>query len=154
MLVTVLNYNAFWEMRQTHNIDDSTVETYKSDTIFISILDSAKWFAKPQFQKDHSNVITLQFDDVLHSGDRSPTNDVPNTRSFAESDGKKIIEFLENNPDAKFCVVHCAAGISRSGAIGQFVNDYYKGDYDSFVRHNPQIMPNQMVIQTLNRLVR
>ena len=152
MKVTVLNYNDFWEMREKNSINDETVETYE-DTLFISILDSANWFAKRQFQEDHKNVLTLQFDDVLHDGEPSPTNNI-DTRAFDNTDGNKVMKFLDDNQDAEFCVVHCAAGISRSGAIGQFVNDYFGGDYAMFKQRNPQIMPNEMIVMMLNRLMR
>lgn len=153
MNVRVLSYQDFKQLIYAQGINDETVETYKK-TIFISILDSEGWFAVNQFEKDHTNTITLQFDDVLNSGELSPTNRSGNTRAFETTDAKKILDLLDANPDAKNCIVHCAAGISRSGAVGQIVNDYYKGDYNVYRRNNPRIMPNQMVIQKLNRLIR
>jgi len=42
------------------------------------------------------------------------------------------------------------AGVSRSGAVGEFVNGYAQGDWARFKRDNPQILPNGRVLRMLN----
>ena len=153
MKVRVLSYNDFKQVLGASTINDKTVKNFE-DTIFISILDTGTgWFSKRQFKEDHKNVLTLKFDDVTVDGESSPTNHF-NTQAFTEKNAESIVTFLENNKNASFCMIHCAAGISRSGAIGQFINDYFRGDYNEFRQMNPRTIPNQMIIRKLNKLMR
>jgi len=41
------------------------------------------------------------------------------------------------------------AGISRSGAIGLFINDFFGGDKELFKKENPYIHPNWRVFTML-----
>ena len=50
-----------------------------------------------------------------------------------------------------FRSVHCNAGISRSGAIGTFANDYCGMNYSEFLKNNPYIMANSYVLRLLRR---
>jgi predicted protein tyrosine phosphatase len=146
MKVLILSYADF-------NQYVSIIGTDYPDKIFISILDSEGWFSKPQ-NIIGDNTLTIQCDDVFKSGEPSPTNPTTNTRAFDKDDAKKIIDLLQKYPEASECVVHCAAGISRSGAVGEFVNDWYKADYYEFAHNNPKIHPNGLILRTLKRLMR
>ena len=76
----------------------------------------------------------------------------PEAIFFDESHAKKIIKFVDEIQKSKESyplVVHCAAGISRSGAIGTFVCDYCKLDYHKFMKANPYIMANPHVLRVL-----
>jgi len=58
----------------------------------------------------------------------------PHAVLFDEGHAKKIIAFLDNankDPKDSDLVVHCSAGISRSGAVGTFACDYFGLDYNS-----------------------
>lgn len=71
---------------------------------------------------------------------------------FNETQAKHIYDFLvELNKldNVKTLVVHCDAGISRSGAIGAFATDLYKKDYMDYMATNPNVMPNYFVYKTL-----
>jgi predicted protein tyrosine phosphatase len=131
----------------------SIIGTDYPDKIFISILDSEGWFSTPQLMYG-DNTCIIQCDDVLESGEPSPTNATTNTRAFDKEDAGKIIDLLEKYPDATECIVHCAAGISRSGAVGEFVNDWYAGDYYEFLHNNPKIHPNGLISRTLKEWIR
>ena len=48
-------------------------------------------------------------------------------------------------------VVHCSAGISRSGAIGTFACDYCSMDYNVFIQNNIYIMANPYVLSVLRK---
>lgn len=156
MKVIVVNYLNFKIILNQNKIYENNIETYK-DNIFISIIDSKDTtlnkmfnpYSKPQFKKDYNNVLNLQFDDVTHDGENSPTA-IGKTKTFTKEDAKKIIKFLKKNKKANFCLIHCAAGISRSGAVGQFVNDFFKEDYQKFIKNNPRIMPNSKIVRILN----
>lgn len=46
--------------------------------------------------------------------------------------------------------VHCSAGVSRSGAIGEFARTLAQLDYDMYKRTNPQVVPNTCVLRALH----
>lgn len=90
----------------------------------------------------HGNVLSLCFHDV--------DKVYPGYTLFSEEDAVKVIEFLtEKVYDGDNLLVHCFAGISRSGAVGTFARELYGLDYDSFLRMNRQIVPNRHVLSTL-----
>lgn len=57
--------------------------------------------------------------------------------------------FIEKIKDAKNWFLHCTAGISRSGTIGEFISDYLGQDYFQFKRDNPQTNPNSEIKKIL-----
>lgn len=59
---------------------------------------------------------------------------------------------IELNKDKQQFIVHCSAGISRSGAVGTFINDYFGLDYSTFRKTNPQVQPNPFVLRTLKSI--
>jgi len=47
-------------------------------------------------------------------------------------------------------IVHCSAGISRSGAVGTFVNQYLNLDTQKFCfKYSKLIYPNKYILDTL-----
>lgn len=59
---------------------------------------------------------------------------------FTENKAKQIISFVNtSHAKKKDVIVHCFAGISRSGAIAKFINEYFMlGDtyLEDYVGHN------------------
>ena len=52
---------------------------------------------------------------------------------------KQIINFIDKaqeDENDSVLVVHCQAGISRSGAVGTFACDYCGLDYNRFIKEN------------------
>lgn len=97
--------------------------------LFISINSYTHWNGQyeehPPFtdeQLSEGNVLPLWFDDITPA-----ENTDTHYCLFDEIDTKAIISFLNDNvtKETKGVVVHCTAGISRSGAIGSILNDYY-----------------------------
>lgn len=130
------------------SIDDFNIENI-DDTFIISILDSSGPYGIPLFKEDHNNVMTLTFDDVLKSGDSSPTVS-GNTIAFNIIMAENLYNFIELNKDKNTCLVHCAAGISRSGGVGTFIHDLFGiGNYFQFQQNNPRIFPNPHVLKLL-----
>jgi len=62
---------------------------------------------------------------------------------------KEVVAFAEKHKAASLIIIHCAAGVSRSGAVGTFLAEYYGVDWREFARMNPQILPNQYVLKLL-----
>lgn len=73
---------------------------------------------------------------------------------FNESHAKKVIKFIEEihqDINDYVLIVHCAAGVSRSAAIGEYAVNYCGLDYEEFRKNHPNIMPNHLVLAILNR---
>lgn len=71
---------------------------------------------------------------------------------FSEMNAKKIISFLDGvkiDQEVKILIVHCDAGISRSGAVGLFACRYLKCDSEKFYRENETILPNPYICKVL-----
>ncbi|MDO8640096.1 MAG: hypothetical protein Q7R33_00965 [Nitrosarchaeum sp.] len=73
---------------------------------------------------------------------------------FTENQARRIVAFVDqiNKLDIDILIVHCAAGISRSGAVGVFVTRYLKLDEAIFRQTNPQVTPNLYILTTLNHV--
>ena len=148
MRVDILSKREFDGLMKSQNITDENVEKFDS-VMFISIVDSDQ-FSKsrePYFKENHENVITLAFDDVEHDDlDR----EFP-VKAFTKKQAKELFQFIKKNRELEQCIVHCLAGISRSGAVGTFVNGYCGGNWELFKRINPHISPNARVERMLNQ---
>jgi len=57
-------------------------------------------------------------------------------------DDGKIVRFLLKHTD-KSVIVNCAAGVSRSGAIAQFCNDFLGYEWEPFCKKNAD--PNHVL---------
>jgi predicted protein tyrosine phosphatase len=155
MKVTVLNKTNFDALMLGNYITDENVEQRK-DLCFISINGTISITEKPWFSSSKKNVIVLFFDDVDVDAEIPilGTGKTELNKAFTEQQAKEVIDFLEQNKDKKQCFVHCAAGYSRSGAVGAFANDYFGGNWFEFKNNNPAIKPNGHVMVMLNRELR
>lgn len=102
------------------------------------------------------DVLSLMFWDIT---DKEMKNSefmkkFPDAISFNHGMAKVVINFINevNSHEDGVLVVHCDAGISRSGAIGTFAVDYLGLDYFAFKEDNPNIMPNPYVFSILKDL--
>ena len=98
-----------------------------------------------------SNVLKLQFDDVTEKDQDA------GLKHFTPEMAAKIKEFISNIKDdgSKDFWVHCDAGVSRSGAVGYLLNEYFnKFLSDNRVDRNYYetencVMPNPEVVRIL-----
>lgn len=147
--IYVMSKVQFQDTLNRNGIDDTTVDEYIK-VAFICINDSSgDYYHDPLFVHDHHNVLNLWFDDVENEGELSPTNKGEN-RAFSTQHASRIIEFLESNKHVDTLMIHCAAGISRSGAVGRVALEYLQGNRESFKINNGQINPNPRVERMLN----
>lgn len=139
-------FNRF--MRE-QGIDDSNVESYDIYA-FISILDVTGLDCDGHFEKEHKNV------KIQHFGDYGELDEGIKERSgvFNKKQAAELIEFIEANKDKQIFIVHCAAGISRSGAIAMFINDLYGNSYKEFFNDNRQIQPNFTILSRIKEVHR
>ena len=95
-----------------------------------------------------SNVLNINFDDADNSEGKYQG-------AFNELHAQEILYFLEDNKDKNRFIIHCSAGISRSGAVASIVYDYFKSlGYEVKIEPEYPITPNQWVRCLLNREIR
>jgi predicted protein tyrosine phosphatase len=131
----------------------------KSNHYFISVIDP---LAEPLFKEDHSGAVTVRFDDVSPEMFDSTEHFAQICAQmeeygrpyqiFSEMMANQIIDFVDNLQSSLTEIVlyvHCTLGVSRSGAIATFVAEICGLDGTSFAENNPQIHPNQLVLERL-----
>jgi predicted protein tyrosine phosphatase len=96
-------------------------------------------------------LLTLTFDDICNEPETP--EDLGNAVLFNENMAQQIMRFVD---DGKLpLLVHCTAGISRSGAVGEVLNWYFNrfeaddSDYRKFEIMHPDIVPNPHVRRLL-----
>lgn len=151
MEIFIFSKQQFDDLMIRHNITNDNI--IERDIMFISINDSNT--ENIFFKENKSNLLIIKFDDVseneaLEYNQKNETK----LKAFDENDAKNIISFIEQNKDKKSCIIHCSAGISRSGAVGLFINDYFNLNYKEFIKTNPHIHPNQHILRVLNNTYR
>ena len=105
--------------------DGSSVPLYKQpdsdfwkENNFITIRNSFQPDDKCAVPIDGDHILKLCFDDA--------TSDPDGTLIlFNESMARKIADFLKHIDTTRTLFINCAAGISRSGAVGEVLNDYF-----------------------------
>jgi len=155
--VHVLCQSDFDLLMKNHNFTDDNIEEQRN-TAFISIIatkscneeyiikkhgvDTKHWF-----KEKHSNVLNLEFDDIEE--DLIFSNGVV-YKTITTEQADKIIGFIDKNNNKDF-LIHCYAGISRSGAVALFLNDFYDWiDKETFqLDYENRIHPNQKVYHEL-----
>ena len=95
---------------------------------------------------NNTNLLKLWFDDVSE-----PTTwNGMNNKLFDADDARKVVEFInEKQNTVDTFIVHCTAGISRSGAIGMFIKDYL----DCEIESENNLIPNPLVSAELRKFV-
>jgi len=119
-----------------------------------------KWiisiFDKDSFSPflDRFNILKLEFDDVTEADKEE------GLLHFNENHAKKIHDFINEIPtdSKKPFYVHCAAGVSRSGAVGYLMNEWFNKfktvnriDNEAFQMNNSHIQPNPEVLRVLKK---
>lgn len=125
--------------------------------IFISVVDCN---APPVFGVSE-RVLTISFDDI--SPEMFESQAVYEQilrqmeelgrpyRIFSEEQARAILQFalpFHRLAQAVELFVHCTMGVSRSGAIASYLAELCQVDMGNFGELNPQIVPNQLVLET------
>ena len=105
---------------------------------------------------NHPHLLTLTFDDIC--SEPETLEDLGNAVLFNETMAEQIMRFVD---DGKLpLLVHCTAGISRSGAVGEVLNWYFNryqernaADDEDFTQNNRQIQPNTIVRRTMLKVL-
>ena len=117
----------------------------------ISINSSWGCASEPPFSPalcGHYHLLVLNFDDIANEPETP--EDLGHAVMFFPELAERIMRFVDDGRMP--LLVHCAAGISRSGAVGEVLNWYFnryltnnRTDYDDFIQNNRQILPNPIV---------
>ena len=85
--------------------------------------------------------------------------DITDTNGFiyekpSDIELKKIVDFVNKHKDKSVFLVHCSAGISRSGDVATFIRDKFIDEIDKekFSSENKSIQPNLYVLKRLKEL--
>ena len=102
---------------------------------------------------DRWNILKLNFDDVTEK-------DNGDFLFFNNSLAKEIHNFIKDIPSdsEKPFYIHCDAGVSRSGAVGYMMNEWFNKylvinriDNEAFMMNNSHILPNPLVVRELKK---
>lgn len=156
MKIQVVSHEMFDSLCYDDGLNDENVDKVETRA-FISIIgteECRKYYLEDEtthwFKEEHNNVLNLEFDDVTE--DTNWNGKV--FKAMTEKQADKCIDFIERNKEKDF-LIHCKAGISRSGAFGQFIYDFFsnknENDKKDFERYNSHIRPNNHVLRLLKR---
>ena len=143
MDITILSKRDFDDLMTANKITNDNVEDIK-DTFFISIHYTGTDVDGYYFE-NKSNVKVMIFDDCSFKHNHEQPMD--------DEQAMELLDFIDEHMDKDNCIIHCAAGISRSGAVGTFICDYTDTNFNSFIQDNPQIHPNPLVLNLLKKAV-
>lgn len=132
-------------------ITDDNVES-KDKTAIIEIMGERDMLHMPfYFKQPHSNVLRVMFDDIEKDTDVQFLDGTGKgklvTMSLAQ--GKQIVEFIKKHDRVDNFIVHCAAGVSRSGSVALFITEYFGGSESDHYRLNPYTIPKIGFLKTL-----
>ena len=177
--IHTLSVADFKHTMRNNDLYDSTIESmtelavisignsfddFDPDDIF-SNGPSLRWFARR-----HRNVLNMTFDDItspekwqlLSQFGNSQSSDDTSGNASAEKDYvlfdrnmvREIADFVDDNHKASTWIVHCSAGISRSGAVSLWLKDWLKFKYgiDAVNVDGKYALPNSHVLSELNRM--
>jgi len=97
-------------------------------------------------------VLSSRFHDITDENKWKMEKVYRNLTLFDDVKARLIINFLDEIKDeVDVLFVHCAAGVSRSGAVGLFATRYLGLDEIEFRKWSPHILPNFFVLSLLNK---
>lgn len=131
--------------------DNFTNESFKNydSACFISILDMDN--DEQKYDKTINNFLQVKMWDV-ETDVKDADGVIYNKPSDTEL--KKIVDFVNKHKDKIGFIIHCSAGVSRSGAVATFIYDKFLSeiDKDKFRYENKHIMPNIYILNRLKEL--
>lgn len=116
---------------------------------FISILDCDN--PEEKFDKNLDNFLQVKMWDIEE--DLWENNELKYEKPN-DNELNRIVEFTKTHTDKSSFIIHCSAGISRSGAVATFLYDKFLVEIDKevFRRENKFIRPNLYILKRLKAL--
>lgn len=111
--------------------------------------------ASPFTEQDCSHLLILNFHDMV--SDRGAWKmGIEKAILFNEEMADQVLDFIDEikDSDIEKLYIHCYQGISRSTAIGTFINNYLYWNKDDvnwidFYKYNQNMSPNSLVLSKL-----
>lgn len=151
MLVRVIPRSFMIDLYNMHMKEGDT-DIFLNGNCFISIYGTRDTSPLP----DHPHVLKLMCDDLTLADMRMFTEEGwSHVTLFDEDMADKTAAFIKNIPNTcNSLIVHCDAGVSRSGAIGILANRYFNDegstDDEKFQRDSmPWLAPNSHMLMLL-----
>lgn len=152
MQIAVMSRQMFEAYMKQKNITADNVESLK-DVFLISINNDTGDAHIPYFVEDKKNVLVQWFSDVEKD---TPvpiigSNETTVAKAMTAEQAKEMYQFIMDNKanNKQVCIIHCTAGVARSGAVGAFVAECFGVNYLDFKRANPNVLPNVHVLKML-----
>ena len=116
---------------------------------FISILDADS--TEQKYDRNLANFLQVKFWDIEED---LFTNKILKYAKPSDEELQKIVDFVNRHSDKDVFVIHCSAGISRSGAVATYIKDKFHDEVNEvyFSSNNHHIQPNLYVLKSLKRL--
>jgi predicted protein tyrosine phosphatase len=121
---------------------------YYDYACFISILDVDNFEKK--FDLSIDNFLQVKMWDI----EKDTINSGFVYEKPSDIELKKIVDFVNKHKNKSVFMVHCSAGISRSGAVATFIRDKFTDEIDKekFNFENKYIQPNLYILKRLKEL--
>lgn len=161
--IHTLSVADFKRTMQDNNLYDYNIEQ-QTDLAIISIGNSfdndladdifANGPSSHWFRFSHRNVLNLDFDDIAAPEEWKALSECSQFVLFDEDMAHRIANFVETNRVVTIWMVHCSAGISRSGAVSRWLKDWLEYKYGIAANNvdGSYALPNPYVLMILNRL--
>jgi protein tyrosine/serine phosphatase len=152
-MIHVMGISDFVNTMRQNNLNDYNIEDSKDLAIISIVCENSRFIPfkhgtndEHHFKQNHANVLNMEFYDI----DREEVFEGRKYLPFSSDQAKRLIDFIEINQNKNY-IIHCHAGISRSGAVGQFITDFYGwADKATFrFQYGKKIVPNAEVTRRL-----
>lgn len=126
-----------------NNFTSDRIESLSSNSCFISILDMDN---DENLYNKADNFLQVRMWDIEEDTEKykKPSREVLD----------EIVNFVNKHIDKKNFIIHCSAGVSRSGAVATYIYDkfYTEVDKETFRHYNKFIQPNLYILNTLKEI--
>lgn len=142
----------FNEYMKLKGVTQENISSIK-EVAFISI-NNTNDNIEPYFPEDRANLKVMWFDDVsedIYTPDLKNPGELILVKAMTEEQAAELYSFIKANRGKDSIIIHCTAGVSRSGAVATFINDYVSGDWQAFKQQNSSIQPNTHVYKLLEK---
>lgn len=124
-------------------LKDRYLNNLQEDTAYIVILEPDDCEPLAEEQRNYKEFVFYDLEEDMDNGAGFIY------KAISEEQAKDMYNFIKSNANKKHFVVSCAAGISRSGAVGSFVYEYFGGKYKDLLKKHPYILPNGRCVKLL-----
>ena len=116
---------------------------------FISIIDNDN--KENKFDTSINNFLQVKMWDI--EKDLTDSNGTKYSKP-KDSELIRIVNFVKKHSDKVVFLIHCSAGISRSGAVATYIKDKFINEIDKkkFFLENKFILPNLYILKRLKFL--